>query len=102
MKTKKIPKALQGVLWSVDVNQLDTEEDKIYIINQILAHGTWSALQWLFKTYGQNTVKEIFLKHPIKNYHPLFYNFAKNILLDLDKTKLLEEKYVSTFPRSIR
>jgi len=50
MKDKKIPSFLQAVLWSVDIKDLNLEEDKIYIINQVLAYGGVEELKWLFKT----------------------------------------------------
>jgi len=39
MKKRKIPKFLQGVLWSVEVDDLDLQKDRAYIVNQILVYG---------------------------------------------------------------
>ncbi len=97
-----IPKNLQGVLWSVDTNKLDREKNKIYIINQILAYGTWEHLRWLFKTYSKKEVKDVFLNHPEKDYTKPAFNFVKNILLGLEKTNLDLRYYDRSLPRYIR
>jgi len=102
MKNKKVPSFLQGILWSVDVNDLDLKEDKIYIINQILAYGGFDEWKWLFKTYPLKMIKRVFLNHPIKTYRPSTFNFLKNILLDLKKINLPKERYVINTPRIIR
>lgn len=95
-----VPKNLQGILWSRDVNNLDLEGDKAYIINQILAYGTLESIAWLFKTYSKDKIAEVFVNKPIKNYTASSFNFAKNILLE-NKSNLSEEKYVENLPRNI-
>ena len=99
---KKIPEQLQPFLWSVRVNQLDLDKDKVYIINQILAYGGLKEIKWLFKNYPLKTIKEIFLYHPIKTYRPQTFNFVKEILLEMGNTPLVKEKYVVNTPRIIR
>lgn len=99
---KKIPGWLQPTLWSVKVDNLGLEEDRVYIINQVLAYGGWRDFKWLFANYPQRTVKKTFLEHPIKTYRPATFNFAKKILFDLEKVKLIKEKYVVNTPRIIR
>lgn len=96
-----IPSNLQGILWSKSVEKLDLREDRIYIINQILAFGTLAHLKWLFKTYKLAEIVEVFTKHPLKIYQKSTFNFVKNILLSLEG-QVRQEKYVSTLPRNIR
>lgn len=96
-----IPKNLQGVLWSIDTNKLDREKNKIYIINQILAYGTWEHLRWLFKTYPKEEIKDVFLNHPEKDYTKSSLNFVKNILLGLESTYLDIRYYDRSLPRYI-
>ena len=95
-----VPKNLQGILWSRDVNNLDLDEDSAYIINQVLAYGTFESLKWLFKTYSKDKITKIFIKKPIKTYTHASFNFAKNILLE-DKTNLKEGRYIENTPRHI-
>jgi len=96
----KIPKSLQGVLWSIDVSKLDAINDKNYIIHQILAYGTWKDLRWLFKTYPKSQIKQVFIKYPSKDYRPVVFNFVTKFLLDLKQIPD-ESKYVTTYPRII-
>lgn len=97
----KLPQNLQGVLWSRSVDKLDIIKDKNYIIHQILSSGSWENVEWLFKTYTTNDIRESFEKYPEKDYTQQSYNFNKNYLLNIDKT-LDEKRYVKTFPRDIR
>lgn len=102
MKIKKIPTSLQGILWSVDVNDLDIHKDRSYIINQILSLGIFDELKWLFKTYSLSTIEQVFTRKPAKIYTPSAFNFCKNILLGLENKNLPPNKYVRTLPRDIR
>lgn len=97
----KIPSFLQSIFWSVKADDLDPEEDKVYIINQTLAYGGIEELKWLFKTYPQKVIKKIFLKRPIKTYRAPTFNFIKEILLGI-REALPEEKYVINTPRITR
>lgn len=101
LSEKKVPKFLQPTLWSVKVDRLDLEEDKVYIINQILAYGGFRELRWLFRNYPLKTTKKVFLVHPIKTYRAPTFNFVKGILLDLKDTNLPKERYVVNTPRLI-
>lgn len=102
MKTKKVPKKLQGILWSVDINNLDVTKDKSYIINQILSLGLMDELRWLFKTYPNSVLKKTFIEKPAKIYTPSAFNYSKNILLNIKDINLSPDKYVKTLPRNIR
>jgi len=99
--TNSVPNFLQSTVWSVKTKNLDRQKDKIYIINQILAYGSIKDLKWLFKAYPKQTIKNVFLKEPIKTYRPQAYNFAKNILLEINKS-LNQNRYVINTPRVIK
>lgn len=95
-KTKKIPKSFQGILWSTNVRNLDLEKDKVYIIHQVLMYGTLEQIKWLFKVYGKETIKKVFLKDPQRIYSPPALLFLKNFILGLKNISLNEEKYVTS------
>ena len=95
-KTNAIPSALQGILWSVDVKNLDLEKDKVYIIHQILSYGNLKQIRWLFKVYDKKTIREVFLKTPKNIYNLPELYFIKNTLLGLKNTILSKKKYVKT------
>ncbi|PIV12741.1 MAG: hypothetical protein COS47_00935 [Candidatus Nealsonbacteria bacterium CG03_land_8_20_14_0_80_36_12] len=89
----KIPSEFQGILWSANVRELDLEEDKNYIIHQVLMYGSLEQIRWLFRTYKKEEIKKVFIENPVPIYtKPIFY-FIKNIILNLKK-KLDEKKYI--------
>lgn len=97
----KIPKKLQPVLWSVDVNDLNLLKDRYYIIHQILIYGNFSDLKWLFGHYSKNEIREVFLK-PYKNYPKNIFHFVKNYVLDLKNAHLNENNYVTSIHGPVR
>ena len=97
LTTKKtIPLNFQGILWSVNVKNLDIEKDKVYIIHQVLMYGTFEQIRWLFKVYGRETIKKVFLKNPQRIYNLPAFLFLKNFILGLKNVPLNEEKYVTS------
>lgn len=93
---------MQGVLWSKDIESIDTQKDKVYIIHQILSHGRMEDIQWLFRTYPESLLKQVFTDHPYKNYSAARFNFVKNYILHLEQHSFNEKYYVKNVPRDIR
>lgn len=83
---KKIPRYLQPYLWSVSVHHLDPQDDKIYIIHQLLAYGDTRALAWLRRAYPSKELNKTFLAHPMKIYRPAAFYFAARTFLNLPRT----------------
>lgn len=101
MNKAKVPKSLQGVLWSKDVNHLDLIKDKNYIIHQIFSYGNLEDIFWLFKIYSKKNLQNTFINIPYKDYEASRFNFVKNLILDLKNIKLNEQLYVKNTPRII-
>ncbi len=95
-KLKRIPSSLQPFLWSKSVEKLDREQDKIYIIHQILNYGDLRELRQLFRIYDISEIREIFIRFPKKIYRPSVFYFIKNFILDLKDKRLREGDYVKT------
>lgn len=93
--SRKIPKRLQSILWSVDTDQLGIRKDKHYIIHQILIYGNTDELRWLFKTYSKAEIIKVFL-FPYKNYPRETFYFTKNYILNLKDKNLNEDAYVTS------
>lgn len=91
----KIPREFQGILWSVNVKNLDLKRDKIYIIHQVLMYGNLKQIRWLFKVYSKEEIRKVFEEAPMKIYDFQSFNFIKNIILDLKKKHLPFKKYVT-------
>lgn len=90
----RIPKNLQGLLWSKDVKEIDPEKDRVYLIHQILRYGSLEDIRWLLRRYPRETVKRVFLGSPLPIYSRPALNFVKNYLLDLKKVTLDPKVYV--------
>lgn len=74
-----VPKFLQSALWSYDVRRLDPQEDRRYVIEQILNHGTWQQLKWLLKTYTTREIKQV-LRNPSRGiWHDDVFNYWEKI-----------------------
>ena len=91
----KIPSSFQGVLWSVNVKNLDLRKDKVYIIHQILVYGNLKQIHWLFKAYSEEEIKKVFEFFPMKIYNLSTFNFIKNIVLGLKEKSFSHQKYVT-------
>ena len=63
MAKVKVPKKMQWLFWSCDVEDLDLEKDKEYIVIQLLNYGTWEDLKWLFTVYSEKEIKNV-IKNP--------------------------------------
>ena len=102
MHSKKVPQKLQSILWSTDVNSLDLERNKGYIINQVLIYGTLDEIKWLFDTYSKKEVVKVFLTKPQKIYPKEVYYFVKNYILSLKDKSLDEQDYVTSISGATR
>jgi hypothetical protein len=94
MLKTQTPVGLQAVLWSRDLTNLDINNDKHYIINQVLAYGFMEHLKWLFKTYPKEVLNKTFIEKPVKIYSPKSFNFIKFLLFGSKNVDLDEQKYV--------
>jgi len=83
-------------LWSTNVESLDIEKHKGYIINQVLIYGTMDEIKWLFDTYSKRVVVREFLTKPSKQYPKEVYYFIKNFILSLKDKILDEQDYVTS------
>lgn len=102
----QIPPSLQPVLWSVNVNHLDLQRDKGYIIHQILNYGSFADLRWLLQTYPKDDVVDVFVNQPSKTYPKSVFHFVKNYILGLKDHNLDENAYTTsihgpTRPRAV-
>lgn len=95
MRKTKVPKSLQGALWSVNVKRLDIDKDKEYITHQILMYGTLEEIRWLIRTYGIEAVRKTFRQTPYRIYTPPAFNFIKNSLLGLKQKRFDTSRYVA-------
>lgn len=96
------PKHLQGILWSTDINDLDLERDKWYIIHQVLIYGSFSDINWLFKTYSKRDVINLFVNRPSQTYPKKVFHFVKNYVLGLENQQLDKDAYVTSIKGPVK
>lgn len=92
----EIPEHLQPILWSKDVGEMSLEQDKNYIVHQVLSYGTLDDVKWLFSVYPREEVKEVFVQYPKKLYTPAGFNFIKEFVLKVNDPAVVAENYVKT------
>ncbi len=78
-----IPSNLQSRLWSQSTSSLDINQNKKYIIEQILHYGTMEDLHWLLDTYPLKIIKEVYLESK-PNFHPSVSHFI-NLFLEAQR-----------------
>jgi hypothetical protein len=96
MEQAIINKFGQGILWSKDIENIDLQRDKIYIIHQVLSFGQINQIKQLFKIYKSQEIIDVFVNHPKRIYTPAVFNFVKNFILNLKEKNLPKNKYVKT------
>ena len=101
MKKRKIPKRLQAVLWSANIDKLDLEKDKYYIIHQIFAYGNLDDIKWVIDTYPNNEILETFVSTPYKDYRKSRFYFIKDQVMNLKDRPINANLYVKDTPRDI-
>lgn len=79
-RKNKIPKFLQSVLWSYNINKMGLEEDKEIIITQVLNYGDWEVLKWLYSVYTENDIKKVVMNPGRGLWFDKVLNFWEKIL----------------------
>jgi len=90
-KKSKIPKKMKWLFWSYDINSLDLNKDKNYIITQTLNYGTWEDIQWLFRIYSEKEIVKIIKNPPRSQWFEKVLNFWLTIF-DIKLKKNIYQK----------
>ncbi len=98
MESKQIPAHLQGFLWSKNVEAIDFQADKTYVIHQILSFGDLVDIEWLLAFYGKEEVKKVFSESPKRLYQPSVFYFVKDILLGMKEKDFDLKEYAKISP----
>lgn len=83
------------LFWSADIDHLNIEKHKKYIIHQALQYGELSDLKWLKSIYSEDELKTVFVEQPRKTYQAKTFHFVKNFILHI-ANPLDSGLYVST------
>ncbi len=82
----KLPSFLKKYFWDVDFDKVDKKQSALYVIHRLLDKGNDKAVQWLFKTYSNDLLKEVLVKR--RGFSAKTANFWAD-LLDIDKRKVV-------------
>ncbi len=88
-----IPKTIRSLCWSIN-GDIDLKSNTQYIINQVLAFGDITEIEWLFKNFSRKAIESAFL---YSNYNKGLYNkIVLNFLLKFifKNLKVPEQKYL--------
>ena len=83
---KKLPAFLKEYFWDVDFEKLDKEKRASFIIHRILEKGNDRAIVWMYKTYDNDSIKEVVTNR--RGFSPKIANFWAD-LLEIDKGKIV-------------
>ncbi len=76
----------QSSVWSKSITKLDKNDDKTYIINQVLMYGTLNEIKSLKNDYSEAEIKNTFIKNPTQIYTKPAFNLIKNFILKIDQS----------------
>jgi hypothetical protein len=62
MKKVKEKEYFKKYFWDVDIEKLDIDNHKFYIIERLLNFGNEKTLIWLFRNYTKEEIKEVVKK----------------------------------------
>ena len=57
--SQSVPLEFQALLPSAPIENLDSSQDKTYIIESLLKKSTWAGWQWMLSRYAQVDIAEV-------------------------------------------
>jgi hypothetical protein len=88
---KEFPESVVSCLWSYDIENMDIQENKDLIITQILNHGVWYDIKWLYSVYSERDIKRVVMNPARGMWFPKALNFWQTVL-DIKIDKKIEER----------
>lgn len=89
IKVKFPNKKMKYLFWSYDMESLDLEKDKDYIITQVLNYGDWEDLKWFFRIYSREEIREV-VARPSKG---VWFEKVLNFWIKMFNIKIKKEIY---------
>ena len=82
MKTTKI--ISKKLFWDTDIDKLDAEEDKFFIISRILENGDSPEIKWMRRNYDKSEIIDVLknsrqISPKSANYWAIIYNYNGDI-----------------------
>lgn len=54
-----LPDFLDQLFWDTDLNNIDLTSHAGFVISRILEKGSWQHVNWLFKNFSQEQIKQV-------------------------------------------
>ena len=74
-QNKSIPSKFQIYFWDADINNLDIDENKYYIIARLYTKGNFDAIEWVHQTYTEKDIEETARKR--RALDPIVANYLR-------------------------
>lgn len=72
-----LPKSFRPILWGLDWNRIDVNNDREDIVVNTLNEGTADQWRWIRKTYGDAKIRTILSRRLTTEFHPESINLAR-------------------------
>ncbi len=82
-----LPKSLKPYFWDYPFSKLSFGTDRDLIIRRILASGSWEAVLWIRKKFGDENLKKWLIVHKGRGLSPRQLRFWE-LILDLPKRQV--------------
>ena len=90
---KRLPAFLEKYFWDVDFKKVDKEKSAAYIIHRLLDKGHDRAIEWMYRTYDKDLIKEVVTKR--RGFSPKIVNFWADLLgIDKNEVACLQKPYL--------
>ena len=90
---------LKPIFWDLDVEKLDIKKNSRQIIERILEYGDSAQVNWMFKHYKKEEIKEVLknsrqLSRKSANFWAFYFNIPKNEVRCLTRSFLAIRKSI--------
>jgi hypothetical protein len=53
-----LPEAVRILLWEVEADTVDLERHRDYVMERVMARGSWEAMRWLRRAYSREQIAD--------------------------------------------
>lgn len=78
--TVELPADVRALFWDCAPGSLSFDRHRAFVVNRILARGSWEAIQWLRRTAGDQTVRAVIRDSRGRHLSPRQLRFWQRIL----------------------
>lgn len=58
MPPEPVPASVRRLFWDVDPDAVDLDRHRDYVLERVMARGTWDAMRWLRATYDTREIAD--------------------------------------------